>query len=177
MGKDVLFVCQEPTFLVKSMVKTLDESGYHTIPIQPTMVDLSRIDTFPDIFIIYLEEDIISFEATLKFLKGKMVEDGADRFMFLIGNAQAINNAYNHIPKTLVTAAFTRPVNMQEVIYKLLCLESQMRGICSRIAGKPFRVCHCLVDHDLHLALRIIEYAHYRSFSRCKSYDILHVLR
>ena len=119
MGKDVLFVCQVPTFLVKSMVKTLDESGYHTIPIQPTMVDLSRIDTFPDIFIIYLEEDIISFEATLKFLKGKMVEDGADRFMFLIGNAQAINNAYNHIPKTLVTAAFTRPVNMQEVIYKL----------------------------------------------------------
>ena len=75
MGKNVLFVCQEPTFLVKSMVKTLDESGYHTIPIQPTMVDLSRIDTFPDIFMIYLEDDITGFEATLKFLKGKMVED------------------------------------------------------------------------------------------------------
>ena len=83
------------------------------------MVDLSRIDTFPDIFMVYLEDDITGFEATLKFLKGKMVEDGADRFLFLIGNAQAINNAYKHVPKTLVTTAFSRPVNMQEVIYKL----------------------------------------------------------
>lgn len=119
MGKDVLFVRRDSNFLVNSMIKTLNEVGYFTVPAQPSVAELTRINNFPDIFMVYLEGDIATFGNTLKYLKSKMVEDGADKFMFLFGNPLEIESAYEYIPKTLVTAAFTRPVNMQEVLYKI----------------------------------------------------------
>lgn len=119
MNKDILFVRTDATFLVNTMIKALDESGYNTVPVQPLIAEIMRISNLPDVFIVYLEGVNANIDSTLKYLKSKMNESEADRFLFLIGTPQEIESAYEIIPRYMVTTAFTRPVNMQEVLYKI----------------------------------------------------------
>ncbi len=119
MRKDILFVRETPSFLVNAMIKTLNDSGFNVVSAQPDIVEIELIKNLPDIFIVYLEGDIESFNGTLKYLKKLMAEDGHDRFMFLIGNPLEISTAFEIIPKNMVTTTFTRPVNMHDVLSKL----------------------------------------------------------
>lgn len=119
MRKDILFVRETPSFLVNAMVKTLNASGFHVICAQPDIVEIDLIQNLPDIYIVYLEGDIESFNGTLKYIKKKMAEEGKDRFLFLLGNPLEINSAYEVIPKNMVTSSFVRPVNMQDLLSKL----------------------------------------------------------
>ena len=119
MRKDILFIRESESFLVNAMIKTLKSAGYNVVSTQPDIVEIDLKKDLPDIYIVYLEGDIESFNGTLKYLKKKMAEDDVDRFLFLLGNPLEINTALEVIPKNMVTATFTRPVNMQEVISKL----------------------------------------------------------
>ncbi|MCR4734863.1 MAG: response regulator [Treponema sp.] len=125
MRKDILFVREAPTFLVNAMTKTLKDAGYNIVASQPDIVEIDLIKNLPDIYIIYLEGDIDSFNGTIKYLKKKMIEEDKDHFLFLIGNPLEINTALEVIPKTLVTETFIRPVNMQEVLTKLAFLVNE----------------------------------------------------
>ncbi len=135
MEKDILFVSEENGFLVKAMIKSLTEAGYNVITSQPDIVEIDLIKKLPDIYIVYLEGDIKSFEGTLKYLKKKKTEEDKDRLLFLIGNPLEINTAFEVVPKTMVTASFIRPVNMQDVISKLAFFfnEEELTGGRKRI--------------------------------------------
>lgn len=135
MRKDILFIRETPSFLVNAMIKTLNDAGYHIVAAQPDIVEIELIKDLPDIYIVYLEGDIDSFNGTLRYLKKKMAEEGKDHFLFLIGNPLEINTALEVIPKTMVTDSFVRPVNMQDVLTKLSFLlnEGESTGGRKRI--------------------------------------------
>ena len=101
------------------MIKALEEARFQVITSQPDIVEINLIQKLPDIYIVYLEGDIVSFNGTLGLLKRLVTEDGKDRVLYLIGNPQEIASAYDIIPRGLVSSSFLRPINMRDVIFKL----------------------------------------------------------
>ncbi len=119
MDKRILFVSENHNFLVSAMEKSLVDSHFEVIPAQPDLVEIQLRANLPDIYIVYLEGDLNNFNGTLKYLKKLVTEDGKDRVLYLIGNPMEINAAYEIVPKSVVSASFSRPVNMKDVINKL----------------------------------------------------------
>lgn len=125
MDKRILFISEKKdNFLVSAMIKNIEAADYKVITAEPDMVEISLIQNIPDIYILYLEGDLNSFNGTLVALKKLLTEEGKDRVLYLIGTPMEISTAYEVIPKTLVGAAFTRPVNVKDVITKLNTLHT-----------------------------------------------------
>lgn len=121
MANDILIVSKDLNFLVKTLKKTLNDAGFPTVFTQPNTIEISRINNLPDIYLLYLEGDVSVFTGTLKFLKKRILQGGANRMVFLIGNPKEIEEAYKEIPQSMVTSTFVRPVNMKDVLATLNC--------------------------------------------------------
>ena len=119
MDKRILFVSGEQSFLVKTMIKGLHEAGFETVTSQPDIVEIQLLQNLPSIFIVYLEGDINAFNGTLKYLT-KIISESSDRkLLYLIGNQIEIDVAKEVVPHSFVNEAFTRPVNMKDVISRI----------------------------------------------------------
>lgn len=119
MERRVLFVSEEQNFLVTAMKKNLQNAGFEVVSAHPDIVEIQLIQNLPDIFIVYLEGDLNGFNGTLKYLKKLVTEEGKDRVLYLIGNQLEIEAAYEIIPKSVVSMAFSRPVNVKDIIARL----------------------------------------------------------
>lgn len=119
MERRILFVCEDQSFLVNAIIKALEEARFNVKTAEPDMVEISLIANIPDIYIVYLEGDLNNFNGTLKYLKKLLTEEGKDRVLYLIGNPLEIDAAYEVMPKALVSQAFSRPVNVKDIIMKL----------------------------------------------------------
>jgi len=97
----------------------LNDAGFPTVSAPPNTFEINRMSNLPDIYLVYLEGDVSVYSGTLKYLKKKMLQGGANRMLFLIGNPKEIEAAYEEVPKSMVTSTFIRPVNMKEVIAAL----------------------------------------------------------
>ncbi len=123
MDNKILLVCTETNFLVKTLIKSVSDIGFEVVTSQPDIVEIQLLEPLPDIFIVYLEGNTTLFSGTMKFFKSKMSEDMKDRVLYLIGNETEINAVNEFIPKALVTASFTRPVNVPDILTKLKNLQ------------------------------------------------------
>ncbi|MCH5290513.1 MAG: response regulator [Treponema sp.] len=119
MDRRILFVSESRNFLVSAMIKVLEENRFEVLQVQPDIVEISLLQVQPDIYIVYLEGDLNMFNGTLKYLKKQVTEEGKDRVLYLIGSQLEIESAYEIVPHSLVSAAFTRPVLMKDVINRL----------------------------------------------------------
>ncbi len=119
MKTDILFIRPASNFLVNTIKKTLNDAGFPTVSAPPNTFEINRMSNLPDIYLVYLEGDVSVYSGTLKYLKKKMLQGGANRMLFLIGNPKEIEAAYEEVPKSMVTSTFIRPVNMKEVIAAL----------------------------------------------------------
>lgn len=119
MDKRVLFVSEKQTFLIKTMVKSLNEAGYEVVIAEPDVVEIDLIKNLPDIYLVYLEGDAKLFSDTLKYLKGKIAEGETSRLLYLIGNENEIGTALESVSRTFIATSFVRPVNMKEIINAL----------------------------------------------------------
>ena len=128
MDKRILFVSEQHSFLVTAMTKSLTDSMFDVTMVQPDIVSIQLVPRLPDIFIVYLEGNTPAFDGTLKYLKKLLTEEGKDRVLYLIGSQLEITQAFDLIPRTLVSASFTRPVNMKDVINKLNTVITNDRG-------------------------------------------------
>lgn len=119
MEKRILFISEQHNFLVMAMIKNLEAANFEVVTSQPDIVEIQLKNKLPDIFIVYLEGDLNSFNGTLKYLKKLLTEEGKDRVLYLIGTQIEVSAAYEVIPRTMVSASFMRPVNMTDVLTKL----------------------------------------------------------
>ena len=119
MDKRVLFISSDQSFLVKTMVKGLNDAGFDTVISQPDIVEIQLIENLPGIFIVYLEGDINAFNGTLKYLT-KIISESADsHLLYLIGNQIELDVAKEVVPHSFVSGAFARPVSMKDVVGKI----------------------------------------------------------
>ncbi|MBR1403983.1 MAG: response regulator [Treponema sp.] len=129
MERRILFVSETQNFLVTAMIKALKDARFDVTTAEPDMVEISLIENIPDIYVVYLEGDLNKFNGTLKYIKKLITTEGKDRVLYLIGNPMEIDAAYEVVPKALVSAAFSRPVNMKDVINKLNILITSEEGM------------------------------------------------
>ena len=128
MERRILFISEARNFLVNAMTKSLTDAKFDVSSAEPDIVEIQLIENLPDIFIVYLEGDIKAFNGTLSYLKKLLTEEGKDRVLYLIGNQMEIDVAYEVVPRALVSYAFSRPVNMRDVINKLNTLITNEEG-------------------------------------------------
>ncbi len=119
MDRSVLFISSDQSFLVKTMVKGLNDAGFETVLSQPDIVEIQLIQKLPTIFIVYLEGDINAFNGTLKYLTKLMSESADNKFLYLIGSQIEIDVAKEVVPHSFVNGVFVRPVSMKEVVGKI----------------------------------------------------------
>lgn len=119
MERRILFISEQKNFLVSAMTKSLTDAKFEVIKTEPSTAEIKGIVNLPDIFVVYLEGDINAFSTTLSYLKELMTEEIKDRALYLIGNQKEIEMAYDIVPSNFVSYAFTRPVNMKDVINKI----------------------------------------------------------
>ncbi len=119
MDRRILFVSEQQSFLVTAMIKSLTDASFNVTLVQPDIVSIQLISHLPDIFIVYLEGNVPTFNGTLKYLKKLLTEEGKDRVLYLLGSQLEINQAYELVPKSLVSSSFVRPVNMKDVVNRL----------------------------------------------------------
>lgn len=124
MDKKIFFVGkQRDNFLVDAMIKALSNAQYEVLFSEPDPEGIAEAhshgEDMPDIFIVYLDGDETNSGRALAYLKLYLLDPKRKRFLFLVGNATEINGAYRYISKGLVTYAFLRPVNAQDLISRL----------------------------------------------------------
>lgn len=119
MEKRVLFVNEDAeSFLITAMEKSLETAGYEVIFSLPHPKEIKSLPNLPKIFLVYLDGDETRYNATLTFFESLIIEDPT-RHLFIIGNPIDIENAYRIIDKDLITKAFQRPVNTNDLITQL----------------------------------------------------------
>lgn len=119
MNRRILFVSEEKNFIVSSMIKALTDAQFEVVSAQPDIVEIQLIERLPDIYIVSLDGDISTFDGTLKYLKKLVTEEGKERILYLIGTPLELKTANEIIPKSVVSASFSRPVNMKDIIVRL----------------------------------------------------------
>lgn len=119
MDKQILFISTDQSFLVKTMVKGLDDAGFETVLTQPDIIEIQLLEKTPSIFIVYLEGDMNAFNGTLKYLAKLISENDNKHLLYLIGNQIEIDVAKEVLPHSFITDTFTRPVNMKDVIGRI----------------------------------------------------------
>lgn len=130
MKKRILFITANiQNFLVTAMIKNMERENYEVVHAEPDIVELQLMSNMPDIFIVYLEGDLNAFNGTLKYLKHLIAEEGTERVLYLIGTPQEIEVAYEVIPRSFVSATFSRPVNVSDIISKLnIIVDDEFNG-------------------------------------------------
>ncbi|MCR5218964.1 PleD family two-component system response regulator [Treponema sp.] len=119
MERRILFITDEPNFLVKAMIKSLEDANFKVQVADPDMVGIAHIENLPEIFMVYLDGNLNKFNGTLVYLKKLLTEDGKERILYLIGNSMELEEAYQTLPRNLVASSFKRPVNVREILTKL----------------------------------------------------------
>lgn len=119
MDRRILFISSNQSFLVKTMVKGLNDAGFETQLCQPDIVEIQLLQDLPTVFIVYLEGDINAFNGTLKYLTKIISESTENRLLYLIGNQIEIDVAKEVVPHSFISDTFTRPVNMKDVVSKI----------------------------------------------------------
>ncbi len=117
MERRVLFICKEPGFLAKAMIKSLEEHHYEVDLSHPDPANLSANEAnFPPIFLIYMEDNIQGFESTLKYLEEAITKNHGEQRLFIVGSKAELDFVHDIIPPEYVEKMFTRPVDPKDII-------------------------------------------------------------
>ncbi len=119
MDKRIFFIADESqNFLVKVIVKGLEGAGYSVQILLPEVEKIASQGVNADIFVVYLHGEKKAFDDVLEFVKSKK-QQNTEICVYLIGSELEISAARNVIPNALVSAIFTRPVNVGEFVSRL----------------------------------------------------------
>ena len=119
MEKKILFIREASNFLVNAMVMSLKNAGFSVESLEPDSSDAEKILNSFDSILIYMEGNQYHFEKIYGILKKFYENENSKTPLFIIGNQAELELAYKFIQKIFISAIFTRPVNMQDVIARL----------------------------------------------------------
>ncbi|MBP5597372.1 response regulator [Pseudobutyrivibrio sp.] len=116
MDKRVLFIGDEKSFMVSSIVNELTANSFEVIRSNPNVTTIQRIEDKPSIYIIYID-DFKQVEELIVYLKDRLVEE--DISLTIIGNHDNLQDVSRFIPDTKLAAIFERPINVKDLSEKM----------------------------------------------------------
>lgn len=117
MEKQVLMICDAQSFMVNAICDNLKSAGFEVKNVMPNVNDISRIETKPELFLMYLGEYVDHISETLVYLKDLCLEE--EKKLFLIGNDAEFKTVYASIPDNIVGGTFNRPLNVKFMVERL----------------------------------------------------------
>ena len=117
MKKNIVFITEGKSFIVNAIIKNLKEENYEITQIEPEVKEINAHRHEAQVFIFYLGEFISDATESLVYLKDLCTEEG--KLLILIGNPADIKLTEEHIPATVIAAAFERPVDVKKLLAEL----------------------------------------------------------
>jgi len=115
----VMLISATDSFLAKSLVGKLEESG---VLASFFLVDKKTMINIPDtteLVILFLSDELADMTELLVYLKDRAKDKGFGFGVMLIGNQQQFDTVMKVIPKLLIAEFFLRPLDMEHFIYKI----------------------------------------------------------
>lgn len=109
MEKRAVLIGDSKKFMVKAVVKGLEAEGYEVIGIYPDPEMLKATQGRTTLYVMYLEEPVpIDVMETLR----EMIDTQHIR-LFMIGNTEEFEAAFEILPEAKITRKFERPLNVK----------------------------------------------------------------
>ena len=135
MDKRIVFVGDNKSFMVNSIVKELTERGFDVIQTDTTVDSLEKIEDRPSVFLLYID-DMDDMRDVLVYLNDKTVE--GEISLSVIGSKDDMDTLEEIIPGRRYAASFIRPINVKELATKMeqVLKDEDVRQQKKRILGR-----------------------------------------
>ena len=147
MDKRILFVSNGNDIKLKAMMASLTKAGFSVVLSPSSSENIAQLPSLPEIILLYLEDDFISFAETLKYFKTTLAAKADKHALFVCASESEIAAVLELIPRQMVSGTFVRPVNMGDVVCRL-------NGVAS---GEQARLKRILVVDDDAIMLRTMK--------------------
>ncbi|MBQ3912864.1 MAG: response regulator [Lachnospiraceae bacterium] len=111
---DVAVICQNDSFLAKSLCKKLCDIGLRAEFFHTEIREMKEIREDTELFILFLNENIDRLREAMVFLKDKA--NDRDRKIMMIGDQDEYEAVLKIIPETAVLDLLKRPLDMDELL-------------------------------------------------------------
>jgi CheY-like chemotaxis protein len=111
---DVAVICQNDSFLAKSLCKKLCDIGLRAGFFHTEIREMKEIREDTELFILFLNENIDRLREAMVFLKDKA--NDRDRKIMMIGDQDEYEAVLKIIPETAVLDLLKRPLDMDELL-------------------------------------------------------------
>ena len=152
MDKRIVFVGDNKSFMVNSIVKELTERGFDVIQTDTTVDSLEKIEDRPSVFLLYIDD----MRDVLVYLNDKTVE--GEISLSVIGSKDDMDTLEEIIPGRRYAASFIRPINVKELATKMeqVLKDEDVRQQKKRILvvdddGTMLRTIKSWLDEDYHV--------------------------
>ncbi len=155
MDKRIVFVGDNKSFMVNSIVKELTERGFDVIQTDTTVDSIEKIEDRPPVFLLYID-DMDDMRDVLVYLNDKTVE--GEISLSVIGSKDDMDTLEEIIPGRRYAASFIRPINVKELATKMeqVLKDEDVRQQKKRILvvdddGTMLRTIKSWLDEDYHV--------------------------
>ena len=115
--KKLTLIGEVSGFMVNSVRNGLTKAGYEVISVAPEITAISRLEEKTKIWVIYLDQKLLSGEELFIYIRDEAMEH--DRSVFMIGSKEDLQEAHAMMPGLIGVRDFERPFNLQTVLEAL----------------------------------------------------------
>lgn len=109
----ILIITQIQGYLITNIKERLETYGYDVLVMGADVDLISRIETAVDGILIYSEDKILDEHKAMVYLRDKIIEETIP--VFIIGNAEELDEISGMIPDHAVQKKFERPIDVNIV--------------------------------------------------------------
>lgn len=113
MEKRVLLIGKSKSFMASAISKGLEKEGYEVVKSEPNKDFIGNLMDKPDIYILYLGDEIAENPVFLSYMNDAIVDDGFR--LYLIGNTEELDLAQQYISPTFITETYLRPIDVKDL--------------------------------------------------------------
>ncbi len=117
MEKRVLLVGKSKSFMASAIAKGLEKEGYEVVKSEPDKDSIENITKKPDIYILYLGDEIAENIVFLSYINDAIVDYGFR--LYLIGDTEELELAQRYISPRYITENYLRPIDVKELSEQL----------------------------------------------------------
>jgi len=114
MDKKVLLIGETSSFMVNAIINGLKKEEYTVEECAAQINKIGKIEDVPHIIVLYLDQDVAGESELLVYIKDLVTEKGSA--LFVIGNAEEINELVKFIPEEKITSKILRPLNVKDLV-------------------------------------------------------------
>lgn len=115
--ENIMLIADGQGYLIRSIQEQLAELEYNVILVKPDVEEINKVTEPISSMVIYADNNIKPNQRAWIFIKDKSAEE--DVRLFFIGGDDDVLEIEGLIPKHLMQAIFTRPIDVKEAVKRI----------------------------------------------------------